>query len=211
VSPQQDGAPLAVEEALAGMQFSIDLHTDGCSILLRQVEECLETDLDLALFDLTEAIGAARADADRPLREALTLLEQVTGYMPDGWYTKAHALLYPTPHPCERSDCWQSDPRPSAFVAPPTPALPSESAWLIERGQSMQHVPTVWWTGRQPSDGDEWTTNAFAARRFSDREAAQREIDSRSRSGFGARGYLFGIAVEHGFIGAPAPTAGEAE
>lgn len=68
---------------------------------------------------------------------------------------------------------------------------PTRLAWLIERGQSMQHVPTVWWTG------DEWTTDAWAARRFDTREDAEAAI--RVHSGRPTYG-PFGIAVEHGFL-----------
>lgn len=45
-----------------------------------------------------------------------------------------------------------------------------ESAWLIERGQAMNHSPTIWWKGGDSRPINEWpdcwTTNASQARRF---------------------------------------------
>jgi len=59
--------------------------------------------------DLAELLD----DYDR----ALDLVRKVQAVpMPEGWYTQAHALLHPLPHPCERSDCWQPDPRPRAAL-----------------------------------------------------------------------------------------------
>lgn len=51
-------------------------------------------------------------------------------------------------------------------------------AWLIERGQAVNHEPTVWWCGGNERAGlgeDEmrnWTTDAMKARRFATREEA---------------------------------------
>jgi hypothetical protein len=75
-------------------------------------------------------------------------------------------------------------------------------AWLVERGQSMRQAPTVWWTGT------DWTTDAYRALRFLDREQAEAYIDAHSGFGIPSHGDRFGVAVEHLFIASrPEPGA----
>ena len=87
--------------------------------------------------------------------------------------------------------------------APTEPEAERQTAWLVERGQSMQQVPTVWYAE------NEWTTDAREARRFATREDCEAFIDSRSGFAIPSHGDRFGVAVEHVFIGAP--TEPEAE
>lgn len=49
------------------------------------------------------------------------------------------------------------------------------SAWLIERGQAVNHKPTLWWCGPGPHD---YTENANAAAKFRTRDEAQRKLES---------------------------------
>ena len=54
------------------------------------------------------------------------------------------------------------------------------SAWLIERGQSENHEPTIWWIGDRDAtsrDGERWTQDANEATWFNSREEAQAVID----------------------------------
>lgn len=78
------------------------------------------------------------------------------------------------------------------------PEPPSETVWLIERGQSMGQQPTVWWTGI------DWSADAFEATRYSSREKAEAYIEAHSGFGIpshgGPVGSRFGVAVEHAFI-----------
>jgi hypothetical protein len=74
----------------------------------------------------------------------------------------------------------------------------TSSVWLVERGQSMQQVPTVWWTGT------DWTTEASRALAFKDREQADAYIDARSGFAVPSHGSRFGVAVEHVFVEADA-------
>lgn len=52
----------------------------------------------------------------------------------------------------------------------------SETKWLIERGDSEGHAPTIWWTGRKERTGvpyqDRWTISTSDAQRFNTKEAA---------------------------------------
>lgn len=56
----------------------------------------------------------------------------------------------------------------------------SNSAWLIERGQSENHVPTVWWIAgpnNEWRDGEKWTTDASQATKYATRRSAQSIIE----------------------------------
>ena len=77
----------------------------------------------------------------------------------------------------------------------------TDFVWLIERGQSMKQVPTVWWTGAD--SGEMWTTDAHSAQQFPSKDSAQGYIGE--RSGRVGHEYPFGIAVEHGFSTTPDP------
>ncbi len=90
-----------------------------------------------------------------------------------------------------------------AALAPTEPEAEREMAWLIERGQSMKQIPTCWYAE------DEWTTDAWKARRFATREECEAFIGSRSGFAIPSHGDRFGVAVEHIF--ALAPTEPEAE
>lgn len=53
-----------------------------------------------------------------------------------------------------------------------------ESVWLIERGQAVNHAPTIWWKGGDTRPIDDWprcwTEDANEARRFPTRSEALR-------------------------------------
>ena len=100
-------------------------------------------------------------------------------------------------------DCWVC----GARFTPTPDDRDRETAWLIERGQSMGQVPTVWYSGEDY--GEQWTTDANRALRYPSKEAAEAEIDLRSGhpipSHGGPEGSRFGVAVEHGWIATPTP------
>ncbi len=95
---------------------------------------------------------------------------------------------------------------------PPAPAAANperepEFCWLIERGQSMGQVPTVWYAGEDRwglTHAASWTEDAYRAIRFATREEAEAYIESRNPPGplLASRG-PFAIAVEHGFAANP--------
>lgn len=67
----------------------------------------------------------------------------------------------------------------------------AEYAWLVERGQSENHFPTVWWV-----EGHSWTEKAHEATRFATRDEAHEQVLRMSAhiSRPSSR------AVEHGFV-----------
>jgi hypothetical protein len=76
-------------------------------------------------------------------------------------------------------------------------------AWLVERGQSESHRPTVWWIAGptlRSRDGEKWTETAAEATRFATWAEAQAVVDdlfigSRIGDPPTAR------ATQHGFAG----------
>jgi hypothetical protein len=94
----------------------------------------------------------------------------------------------------------------AALAAAGETAAPMQFAWLVERGQSEKHSPTVWWIGGPDTtnrSGESWTQDAFKATRFARRDDAQEIVDRL----FTHRGEPTARAVEHGFASASA--AGE--
>jgi hypothetical protein len=93
-----------------------------------------------------------------------------------------------------------------ALAAAGETAAPMQFAWLVERGQSEKHSPTVWWIGGPDTtnrSGESWTQDAFKATCFARRDDAQEIVDRL----FTHRGEPTARAVEHGFASASA--AGE--
>ena len=70
-------------------------------------------------------------------------------------------------------------------------------AWLLERGQSQNHSPTVWWTGDETVGWTGWTTDAWKAKRYGTKAEAEAEI--RERFTFRASVPPTADAVQHGF------------
>jgi hypothetical protein len=94
--------------------------------------------------------------------------------------------------------------RTDADTSATNPAAPDpcRSAWLIERGQSENHAPTVWWRGVHDHD---FTPDANLARRFRTREEAQAALDKLSAP----CNYVFGRVTEHVFLSPdPMPATG---
>ena len=74
--------------------------------------------------------------------------------------------------------------------------------WLIERGHSLNHRPTVYWI-----DGDRWTEDWSKAQRFLSRDYAQTVIESRNPpAALMHRRGPWAVAAEHGYIASPVPT-----
>ncbi len=77
-----------------------------------------------------------------------------------------------------------------------------EFCWLIERGQSMGQVPTIWWTEDAANRewGGAWTEDARKATCYPSREAA---VEAMGRFYFqgepGTVTSVGALAVEHGF------------
>jgi hypothetical protein len=101
-----------------------------------------------------------------------------------------------------------------AVLEPPADQGERETvAWLIERGQASNHLPTIWWKGgdtRPFNDWpDCWTDNAWHARRFRTKEAAvtiaDRLFPRRPTDKFPSA-----TVVEHAFIAEPPAGEGEA-
>lgn len=69
------------------------------------------------------------------------------------------------------------------------------TCWLIERGQRVNHVPTVWWAGK-PKWDHEWTQDANKATKFATKELAEEQIESMSRP----VGERMQYATEHVFL-----------
>ena len=97
-----------------------------------------------------------------------------------------------------------------------TPAAPAPDPsvtpfYLLERGQAVGHVPTIWWKGGDHQTDfyeNDWTENAHEARHFPTREDANRAADrifGRGWEGFASRDASL-IVTEHLFTAAlPAP------
>jgi len=76
-----------------------------------------------------------------------------------------------------------------------------ESLWLIERGQSENQAPTVWWCG--PGDHD-FTEDANKAIRFRKWGDAAEKLE---QVGYGKK-YVFGRVTEHVFLTKPDEVCG---
>lgn len=79
----------------------------------------------------------------------------------------------------------------------------SEQGWLVERGQSEGHNPTVWRIAPSTPDSRDqegWTTDAFKATRYDTREEAQAVVDALFT---GPMGRVTARATEHGFLRHP--------
>lgn len=85
------------------------------------------------------------------------------------------------------------------ILAHPAPA-PATCAWLIERGQAVNHAPTMWWCGPGRYD---YTNDANLAEKFPTRAAAEAAMDRHYMSRPG--GPVMQMAVEHVFLPHPAP------
>jgi hypothetical protein len=74
-------------------------------------------------------------------------------------------------------------------------------AWLIERGQSVHHVPTVWRIAGPHDevglrDGEQWTQDAWEATRYATQAEADAVIERLLTNPKGPTAR----AVEHGFV-----------
>ena len=74
-----------------------------------------------------------------------------------------------------------------------------QMVWLVERGQAISHVPTVWWSGDESIGWGGWTDDALKAQRFERKEHAEALVADRSM------GYSsderWADVVEHVFVG----------
>jgi hypothetical protein len=84
-----------------------------------------------------------------------------------------------------------------ALAGPDTPDYRMRFVWLIERGQSLNHAPTVWLCQEKPYD---FSPDPLRAIRYPTREAAETVIAEHT---VGARS-PWAVAVEHGFADTPA-------
>jgi hypothetical protein len=84
-----------------------------------------------------------------------------------------------------------------ALAGPDTPAAPMVFVWLVERGQSLNHAPTVWLCQEKPYG---FSPDPLRAIRYPTREAAEAVIATHT---VGARS-PWAVAVEHGFMDTPA-------
>lgn len=87
---------------------------------------------------------------------------------------------------------------PMTEATPNTEAVYPEVAWLIERGPNMKHMPIVYWTGDVTIGIHGWITDPNKAIRYPTQEAAAAIV--RAENGHGPAGYLFGQAVQHGWL-----------
>lgn len=76
--------------------------------------------------------------------------------------------------------------------------------WLIERGQQVNHFPTVWLQGADKLGSPTWTEDASRAMRFNDKQSAEAHAYKTSGKG------LYTV-TSHKFIDASLPTNGGTE
>ncbi len=75
--------------------------------------------------------------------------------------------------------------------------MSDKPVWLVERGQSENQAPTVWWTGDESIGWGGWSPDANLAERFETKEAADAVIHLHSRPVVRDPSEAWGHATEH--------------
>ena len=80
--------------------------------------------------------------------------------------------------------------------------VPKEQlCWLIERGQALNHAPTVWWTADESIGWGGWTDDPHKAMKYTRRADAEKVVLAHQMGQIQGDLSDWAHVVEHGFVG----------